>query len=449
MRFRQMCDAMRQATAPCVQARLQPPPLPAATLPRAALSASIEPAPHTRLLLITAPAGYGKTTLLTQACAQRAAAWLTLDAGDNDPGRFLRCLSAAVGRACGGAPPATLAGIAELLMEQRRSLLLVLDDYHAITEPAVHRIVAALLDLLPERVCMAIGSRSIPPLPIGRLRARDQLIERSTKQLLFAVDEIGALLGAYKEASPRDLLHAIASESEGWPAAVRLAARALQNAPAEDRHTALAQSRRQIFAYFAEEVFDPLPPHLRSFLLQTAILDRMCSSLCDTLILGEIVAHPKSGPGYSRRILETMLTENLFITPLDPEQRWYRYHPLFRAFLRARLDVEPPHLLAELQRRAAAWHRQNTLTPPTTCTVVEPLSERELEVLQLVAGGAMNHDIAETLVISVGTVKSHINHILGKLAARNRTEAVSHARELHLLASSTAGFNDYTWRLDE
>jgi LuxR family transcriptional regulator, maltose regulon positive regulatory protein len=502
---------MQVEATPLLRTKLDVPPTRAHTLARERLLALVPDAPGTRLVLLSAPAGFGKTTFLATWCHARAlqgarVAWVALDQGDNEPVRFLAYLHAAISRAMrpldernddsdaawpGAVDRAVaLTQLINALAAFDYDLVLVLDDYHVISAPAVHATVAFLLDHLPDRVRLAIGSRADPPLPLARLRAREQLIELRAVQLRFTTADVQAFFQAVGNPTlTHDQACAISAYAEGWPAGVQLIALALRSeaqaqvaevgaaAPAAPLQRVLERldaSQRHVFAYLADDVFERQPPHLKSFLLQTAVLDRMCAPLCDAILrletgdrrLDEPV-RTSSQPPASSRILEELERGNLFLIPLDHQRRWYRYHHLFHAFLRARLDCEPPGTLAELHRRASAWFechqfpveavehalaagdaahaaelidqsRRWPLSHPTlerSDMLVELLSQRELEVLRLIAGGASNQAIAAALVISLGTVKSHINHILGKLAASNRTEAVARARDHGLLTN--------------
>jgi LuxR family maltose regulon positive regulatory protein len=398
---------------PLLRTKLDVPPPRAHTLPRERLLALAPSAPGTRLVFLCAPAGFGKTTFLATWChtlaAQRgmAVAWLALDEGDNDRARFLAYLVASVAQALtpagldGGAPPsidlvgagveAVLAHLVNAIATIDRDVVLVLDDYHLISAPAVHAAVAFLLEHLPNRACLAIGSRADPPLPLARLRAREQLVELRAADLRFTADEVQAFFAASNLALAPDEALAVGAYVEGWPAGVQLVALALRAAPREwpeevGREPSdptvgsllgrLNGSQPHVFAYLADDVFERQPAHRKAFLLQTAILDRMCGPLCDAVLglgtrnlgLEEATTSPKPqapspSDSYSRLILEEIEHANLFVMPLDGERRWYRYHHLFRAFLCARLHRESPSAVANLHRRASAWYARNQLLP--------------------------------------------------------------------------------------
>jgi len=410
---------MQLEATPLLQTKLDVPPPRAHTLPRERLLALIPTEPGTRLLLLSAPAGFGKTTLLAMWChtlaAQRstAVAWLALDQSDNDPARFLAYLVTALAQAFAperldpGAPAlidpvgatveTVLTHLVNAMAASNRDVVLVLDDYHLISAPAVHTAVTFLLEHLPNQACLAIGSRSDPPLPLARLRAREQLIELRATDLRFTPDEIQAFLAASNLALTPSELQAVGAYVEGWPAGVQLVALALCAVPCEWTAEVVRQpsnqreghllgrlngSEQHVFAYLADDVFERQPAHRKAFLLQTAILDRMCGPLCDA-VLGvtmkdecrtmnsasantnsSFIVHRSSfDDSYSRLVLEEIEHANLFVMPLDGQRHWYRYHQLFRAFLCARLERESPLAVAELHRRASAWYEHNQLLP--------------------------------------------------------------------------------------
>jgi LuxR family maltose regulon positive regulatory protein len=394
---------------PLLRTKLAIPPVRGHTLVRERLLARMPDAPGVRLVLVSAPAGFGKTTFLASWChalmEQHAAeaTWLALDERDNDPARFLAYLVAALSLPEGlhdATPlPAQSFTSGELVLTRLinalsaldRDVVLVLDDYHLISAPPVHAAVAFLLDHLPDRVRVAIASRADPPLPLARLRAREQLIEVRAAELRFTSDEIQAFVQALTNGSlAAEEVQAIGAYVEGWPAGIQLMALALQGNPrgwtaeigATVRGLAMGNlparlngSERHVFAYLAEDVFEQQPAHLKTFLLQTAILDRMCGPLCDAVlgvgdqgsgISGDVAISdppPPTPDSYSRLLLEELERANLFVIPLDGERVWYRYHHLFRAFLCARLDRELPSAVAELHRRASRWCAHNQLVP--------------------------------------------------------------------------------------
>jgi LuxR family maltose regulon positive regulatory protein len=229
-----------------------------------------------------------------------------------------------------------------------RPLVLALDDYHQLEGDAVHAGMRRLLDYLPDRVCVAIATRTEPPLQVPRLRARGQLIEVDADELRFSRTEAGVLLNELLrlELADEDVA-ALHQRAEGWPAAVYLAALSLRNRV--DRREFIARfagDDRHIVDYLGEEVLADLDPDTRDLLLRTSILERVSGPLWDDAI---------ADTTGSARKLETLARSNLFVIPLDDRRDWYRYHHLFRACLNAELRLESAELIPELQRRASRW----------------------------------------------------------------------------------------------
>ncbi len=344
-----------------------------------------------KLSLISAPAGFGKTTLLGEWIHSRSdgtpplrTAWVSLDEGDNDPARFLAYLIAALRTLdlptgegtlealCSPQPPPIASVLAALVNALARppasqvndpAAVLVLDDYHIITARAVHDALAFLLDHLPappQAPHLVIASRSDPPLPVARLRGRGLLTELRVADLRFTPDETAALLRDVMglPVSTQDAT-ALEARTEGWITGLQLAAIALRaaiSAPSTDTERIprfvrdFTGSHRFVLDYLMEEVFTQQPPHIQRFLLQTSILDRLTGPLC------EAVTGQQEGQG----ILESLEHANLFIVPLDSARRWYRYHRLFADLLRSRLDRLGAELecapAGVLHRRASLWY---------------------------------------------------------------------------------------------
>lgn len=354
-----------QAQAPLLSTKLHAPD-PRDRIGRGALVARLSDAPGARLALIRAPAGWGKSTLLSQwrsvEQGQREFAWVTLDPADSDPTLFwayvLEAL-ASVAPELGArsltllrAPGVDLVGemlpvlIAELAAFER-PLVLALDDYHQLEGDAVHAGMRRLLDYLPDHVCVAIATRTEPPLQVPRLRARGQLAEVDAGGLRFSVPEAAVLLNDLLGLGLDDEdVAALHQRAEGWPAAVYLAGLSLRNRI--DRHEFIvrfAGDDRHIVDYLGEEVLADLDPDTRGLLLRTSILERVNGPLCDAVAEAD----------GSARKLETLARSNLFVVPLDDQRDWYRYHHLFRACLNAELRLESAEVIPELHRRASAW----------------------------------------------------------------------------------------------
>ena len=322
------------------------------------------------LIVVSAPAGFGKTTLLVEWLQhnQLPAAWLSLDRGDNDPARFLAYLSAALAKIQPALqidrlalPPsaslstieAALGALIKQLDELATPFALILDDYHTIDAPAIHDAVAFLFEHLPAQALLAIAGRSDPPLPLARLRGRAQLIELRAAELSFTSAEAAAFLNEVMNLNLAvDDVAALEERTEGWIVGLQMAALSLQGR--EDRSgfvRAFTGSHRFVLDYLIEEVLDQQPADVQDFLLQTSILDRLTAPLCDAL----------TDRADSQAILQRLDQANLFIAPLDDERRWYRYHHLFADLLRARLQQTQPDRMLELQRRASNWLAQDDL----------------------------------------------------------------------------------------
>jgi LuxR family transcriptional regulator, maltose regulon positive regulatory protein len=328
------------------------------------------------LILVSAPAGYGKTTLVSKWLKETgiSAAWLSLDVGDNDPIRFLQYLITAIQSITPGikkdlldmlqgAQPAQYENIINLLTNELASIsdqfVLILDDFHVINNEAVLNIIYNLLEHLPSQKHLVLLTRIDPPLPLSRLRVRNQLVDIRADQLRFTHDEIAAFLNDVMglTLSANDLF-AMETRTEGWISGLQLAALSMQNC--KDIHgfvSAFTGSHHYVMDYLVEEVLKAQPKNVGSFLLQTSILDHMCGPLCEAVIDAAAI-----GPVNGQEVLETLEKMNLFVIPLDNERRWYRYHHLFADVLRKRLENQFPHLIAGIHRHASQWYEQNGLT---------------------------------------------------------------------------------------
>jgi LuxR family transcriptional regulator, maltose regulon positive regulatory protein len=324
------------------------------------------------LVLVSAPAGFGKTALLADWVrgAGLPAGWLTLDPGDNDPARFWRHAAAAlepvcpgigeqIGQLLGPLQPASFEGLVTALINELAGaagddeVLLVLDDYHVIEAEPVHASVRFLVEHRPPRLRLVLASRTDPPLPLARLRARGQLTELRAADLRFTVDEAAALLGwAVGADLPGRLVAALAERTEGWAVGLQLAGLSLRG---QDNVAgfvaAFSGSHRYVLDYLAEEVLDRQPAHMRAFLLETSVLGRLSGELCDA------VTDRTGGQG----MLEEIERAGLFLTPLDEVRGWWRYHHLFADLLRARLAQDQPGALPALHRAAASWFEARNL----------------------------------------------------------------------------------------
>ena len=336
-------------------------------VPRPRLTERLDEGLERGLVLVCAPAGYGKTVLLADWTRRggQPTAWLSLDAGDNDPARFWRHVVAALDQAIPGigervAPllgppaPSSFQGLVTELINALAAdeALLVLDDYHLIGAPQVHESLAFLVEHRPAGICVVLASRSDPPLPLARLRARGQLAEVRVAELRFTPAEAAELLQHVAAALPDASVAALAARTEGWAAGLQLAALSLRGQDdAAAFVAAFTGSHRYILDYLAEEVLEGQHKHLRTFLLETSVLDRLSGPLCDAV----------TGRDGSQVLLEDAERAGLFLIPLDEVRGWWRYHHLFADLLRARLQAEQPGRVAQLHRNATAWYDQHGL----------------------------------------------------------------------------------------
>ena len=323
---------------------------------------------HRKATLISAPAGYGKTTLLAQwshAVEDSVSfAWVSLDEQDNDPVRLWRHILEALRRIAPeenfgadvlvemSAAWQTLAAtslpmLINVLTDLPRRIVLVLDDYHCVTEDDSHESVAFFMEHLPENVHLVVASRSDPRLPLGRLRARGEMGEIRTEQLAFSEEEAATLLNEKMglDIEPDDLL-LLMNSTEGWPAGIYLASLTLRHR--EDKHTFIESfggSNRYVVDLLGEEVLARLPEDVREFLLTTSVLRSMTGSLCE-----EVTGREDSG-----QVLRELARSNLFVVPLDEQGEWYRYHQLFSEFLLYELKSDRPELVPVLHGRASSW----------------------------------------------------------------------------------------------
>jgi LuxR family maltose regulon positive regulatory protein len=348
-----------------IQTRLHIPPLRAKHIQRPRLFSSLEQALERKLILLSAPAGYGKTTLLS-AWARRTSwpvAWFSLDRGDNDRTRFFTYLLSAlqriqpqVGQITSGLLAARQAPSNEQLLTPLLNELLlvphmalVLDDYQSIEEQSIHEALTFLLEYLPESLRLIIATRTDPPLPLARLRARHQLQELRTNELRFSREESVAFLTESMDLSlQEEVIVALDERNQGWITGLQLAALSLQGHSHQPDHH-LAEIHHFVFDYLAEEVMQQLSPSLQTFLLQTSVLTHLYPALCDAV----------TGQGSGQHQLVLLEKNNLFLMPLDAEQNWYRYHPLFAEFLRKRLRQHNSAIIPDLLERASLWCEQH------------------------------------------------------------------------------------------
>lgn len=319
-----------------------------------------------KLTLISAPAGFGKTTLLSEWIHQTSvpAAWVSLDEADHDPIRFwsyviaaLQTVQADIGVTALAAlqdPQPQLLQIEALLTGlinqiaalDSLSLVLVLDDFHIIAVPPICEGLTYLLDHLPPQMHLVLSTRADPPWPLARMRARGEMVELRTEDLRFTRDEATTFCRAMElELTARDIA-TLDARTEGWIAGLQMAALSMRGrADTPGFIQGFSGSHRFILDYLVEEVLSRQPTDVREFLLHTSILERMTAPLCNVLL----------GREDSRVILEQLERGNLFVVPLDDERRWYRYHHLFADLLRSRLEQAQPDQVPVLRLRASEW----------------------------------------------------------------------------------------------
>jgi LuxR family transcriptional regulator, maltose regulon positive regulatory protein len=322
--------------------------------------------------LISAPAGFGKTTLVSEWIATLTGsgvrvAWLSLDEGDNAPTRFLTYLVAAlqtiapqIGEATRVAlqssqPPPTDVLLTALLNDliTLGDVILVLDDYHVIESQSIDEALTFFIDHLPPQLRLVIASREDPQLPLARLRVRGQLTELRAADLRFtppeAADFLNRVMGLNLAA---ENIVALENRTEGWIAGLQLAALSIQGRSDTGGFIqAFTGSHRFVLDYLIEEVLQRQPARVRSFLLETSILDRLSSPLCNAI----------TDQADGKAMLETLERGNLFVIPLDDQRQWWRYHHLFAEVLQAHLREAQPDRVSELHRRASVWYEQNGL----------------------------------------------------------------------------------------
>jgi LuxR family transcriptional regulator, maltose regulon positive regulatory protein len=324
--------------------------------------------PAHKLVLISAPAGYGKTTLVAQWAytSSLRVAWLSLDEEDNDPDRFFRYLLAAwetvqpdirespLGLLLGALEPdrdAVLSAFINVANELPEHTIFVLDDLHLIDDASIYEALTFLLDHLPPTLHFVLAGRAEPPLPLARYRARHELLELRTEDLSFLVEESAAFLNRLMGLDlGDDAVDSLHMQLEGWVAGLQLVSLSLHR-QREAAPLFISGRHRFIADYLSEDVLAHLPEGTRRFLLQTSILDRFCGSLCDTV----------TGTTGGQEMLEFLERENLFLVPLDATQDWFRYHRLFADFLRAELHRRHSEEVIELHRRAARWYLAHDL----------------------------------------------------------------------------------------
>lgn len=356
-----------------------------ALLPRTVLWSELKTAvSNKRLILASAPPGYGKTTLLAQLATHlpNTTAWYQIDAADGDPtiflSYFIACLRHIQEKTMPDAPPMVghaaltllndsesetavssnefinrvlLVLINELAVAITDDWLVILEDYHRIANPDVHTLVQTLLDKGPQELHLVISSRTDPPLALGRLRARGLLAEFRSSNLRFNQDEVGQWLDRAIPGSSDESARLLSERTEGWAAALQIVLSSLSGKDVDDAEQFIAElsgSQRFIFQYLAEEVLQQQPPERRRFLMITAVLEQMNAAVCNAIL----------GTKNAQVVLDRLEKDNLFVVSLDERRAWYRYHHLFRDFLLGELRRESPEELVVWEKIAGAYYEK-------------------------------------------------------------------------------------------
>ncbi|WP_165422879.1 LuxR C-terminal-related transcriptional regulator [Ktedonosporobacter rubrisoli] len=348
---------------PLLLSRLSLPRLPLQHVARPRLLTLLEQSVQRPVTLISAPAGSGKTTLLAEwaITTDLTVSWLSLEEEDNDPAIFFPYLMAALRRCTQEEEKLERAvpahswkqAITHLLNDLMRRLehdaVIVLDDIHLLTSPEIHTILHFLIEHLPTRLHLAMGTRVDPSLPLARLRARSQLSELRTEELSFVSGEVEAFVEKMGLRLEGEDLRLLEEHTEGWIAGIQLFTLALRG----QRHSAAflrssSRSHHFLLDYISEEILAQQEPAMQQFLLHTCILDSFCAALCDSV----------TGNSDGETRLAEALKANLFVRGLDNTQTWYRYHQLFAEVLRTHLQRHEPEQIPGLYRRASCWYEQ-------------------------------------------------------------------------------------------
>ncbi|QBD83263.1 hypothetical protein EPA93_47800 [Ktedonosporobacter rubrisoli] len=385
--------------------KLGPPRLPTHVIMRRQLLQQLMQVNNYRLFLLSAPAGFGKTTLLSTWAHQTSQliAWISLDAGDNDPSDFWSYILHALNTLLPGIAETALAmlqlpqppqlstiltSLINALQAVSQEIVVLLDDYHLITAQPIHTSLAFLLEHIPTNLHLVIASRTDPQLPLSRMRAQGHLLEIGTPDLRFSRAEIELFFSQrLKQALSDKELRLLETRTEGWITGLQLAALSLRG---QDDSASFIKnftgSHHYVFTYLVQEVLALQPAHIQHFLLHTAILERLEGELCDAI----------TGQQESQAILAHLEQANLFLIPLDDNRRWFRYHHLFAEALYQRLQQLYPQRIPELQRKASIWYEQHKLYyEATTYALAAQDFERAASLveqigLQMLQRGEMN-----------------------------------------------------------
>ncbi len=488
--------ASRADASPILRTKLHRPTLFPDLVPRSDLVARLEELRRRPLTLVSSAAGYGKSTMasLWLEAWDGPYGWLSLDEDENDLRKFTNYLLAAIRNTFPGAcdttrsllqdpelPPVSVLSrhLVNDLDQIEDPFILVLDDFHKIREKTVHDLMGALLAHPPQNLHLMLLTRRDPPLLTSRLRGRGQVNEIGSADLHFTVAETTVFLentlGLTVDVKTADTIQ---EKLEGWPAGMRLMSQSLKHSGDLDHLLAgLKGGFAAIVDYLVTEVLSHQPPEMARLMAATAIPNHFCAPLCDAL--QGLGAAPDAGEMNGDEFIARLQKDNLFLVALDTEHRWFRYQHLFQQLLQDRLNQHwSPEEIAALHSRAKAWFAENDISddaikdfpapfrvdahkivsdatddespsphhpispsppvPPSPShpvpqSLVDPLTNRELDILDLLVQRLSNQEIADKLFISTTTVKTHLQNIYGKLNVSKRREAVEKAKKIGIL----------------
>ncbi|HXX79238.1 MAG TPA: hypothetical protein VEI53_12145, partial [Ktedonobacteraceae bacterium] len=424
---------------PLLATKIRPPRLRPSTIHRVHLMAHLRQGMEGACILLSAPAGFGKTTLLSTwlAASDMTAGWLSLEPEDNEPVRFLSYIIAALQtfnptigtsaltllRTPQPEPIETVLVLLtnDLVTQMTSDFVLVLDDYHVITAEPIHRAVTYLVEHLPPHMHLIIATRSDPTLPLARLRSRGQLTEIRAADLRFAPEEAEAFMHTvmHLDLTSQEVA-LLQNRTEGWIAGLQFAGLSLRGRSDISAFLqAFSGSHRFVLEYLSEEVFAQQPQAIQTFLLQTCLLERLNGSLCNAL----------TGQEHGQAMLEALERANMFVIALDDERQWYRYHHLFADMLRSLSQQIQPEVIPQLHRRASLWYEQhNALLEAVRHAFAIPDYERVAELIEQ----AEMHQTWQNLAGQLQLMLSWFNALPDDIVRSRPVLCVLHARILQM-----------------